>query len=182
MSALVFVHGGGDGAYRYDQRIVERLQALLGPDRPLDFPFIRGLEALEFPAIASELGAVLRALPPGAIVIGHSLGGSAVLKLLVEGLDPKLSHLFLLATPYEGADGEWGDSAFGIAADFAKRLPRGLPITIYHSDDDDMIPAASAEQYRQKLPGATVIVLHGYGHQFTGPLDFLSDAIRGAAM
>jgi hypothetical protein len=52
------------------------------------------------------------------------------------------------------------------------------PILFIHSDE--IIPVASAESHRQKLTQAQVILLDGYGHQFTGSLDLLADAIRGA--
>jgi pimeloyl-ACP methyl ester carboxylesterase len=178
---LLFVHGGGDDAYRYDKKIADRLQGLLGASQPLNSPFIEGLETLDWPAVEDELGGELRALSPGAIVIAHSIGAAAVLKLLVGGLDPRLKHLFLLATPYNGADGEWGDSDFAFPPDFAKRLPKGLPITLYHSEDDESIPVASAQRYAEKLPDAMLVILDYGGHQFTGDLTFLATAIRKAS-
>jgi len=178
--ALLFVHGGADEAYRYDKQIVDRLQTALGPEIPIAFPLIRGLEALDWPAVATELGDALRALPRGAIVVAHSVGAAAVLKLLSEGQDPKLAHLFLLAAPYHGADGEWGDSDFAFSADFAGRLPKGLPITLWHSKDDEIVPVSSAARYRRKLSRGQVILLDGQGHQFEGDLTFLADAIQGA--
>jgi hypothetical protein len=113
-------------------------------------------------------------------VVAHSVGGAAGLRLLSAGLDPKLRHLFLLAPPYNGADGEWGDDDFSFPADIARRLPKDLPITLWHSRDDEIIPVASADRYRQKLSHAQVILLDGYGHQFEGSLAFLADAIHGA--
>jgi hypothetical protein len=52
------------------------------------------------------------------------------------------------------------------------------PILFIHSDE--IISVASAERYRQKLTQAQVILLDGYGHQFTGSLAFVADVIRGA--
>ena len=177
---VLFIHGGGDEAFDYDKKIVERLQAALGPDLRVNFPFIEGLETLEWRAIATELGGALSVLPAGSIVVAHSIGASAVLKLIVGGSDPKLAHLFLLAPPYNGADGEWGESEFSFPADFAQRLPKGLKITLWHSEDDEIIPADNARRYAEKLPTADVHILDGYGHQFSGSLAFLADAIRGA--
>jgi uncharacterized protein len=180
VTTLLFVHGGGDDAFAWDRDIADRLQEALGPDWPLSVPSIPGLEALDWSSVSSQLGAALSALAPGAIVVAHSVGAAAVLKLLVDGLDPKLAHLFLLAPPYEGADGEWGDDAFAFPANFAKLLPKELPITLYHSDDDDIIPVESAHRYAEKMPAAKVVILDGYGHQFTKSLSFLAAAIRGA--
>lgn len=177
---LLFIHGGGDEAYDYDRRIVGRLRQVLGPAPPVIFPHIPALEALDWPKVEAELGGRLDKLPAGVIAVGHSVGAAALLKLLSEGRDPGLRHLLLLAPPYNGADGEWGGDAFAFPADFAAQLPRDLPITLWHSRDDEVIPVANAERYRQKLTRARIILLEGYGHQFTGPLSFLADAIHGA--
>ena len=177
---VLFVHGGGDQAYDWDRKVADRLQRALGPVPQLVVPHLTGLEDLDWPATERQLGGMLRELSSGAIVVAHSVGGSATLKLLAGGLDPKLRHLFLLAAPYNGADGEWGDDDFSFPANFAHNLPRGLPITLWHSRDDDIIPVDSAEHYRRKLSQGRVHLLDGYGHQFEGSLAFLADAIHGA--
>jgi serine hydrolase len=176
--SLLFVHGGGDDAYAWDKKIADRLQKLI--DAPLDCPHFTSLEKLEWSAVENDLGDALRKLPAGSIVVAHSVGASAVLKLLVESADPKLAHLFLLAPPYNGADGEWGDGDFAFPADFAKHLPPKLPVTIWHSNDDEVIPVENAHRYASKMPNAKVVIVDGYGHQFTGDLAFLARAIRGA--
>jgi len=176
---VLFVHGGGDDAYAYDRKIVERLRQALGAAAPISLPLIAGLEALDWPAVQAQLGEALDGMPAGAVVIAHSVGASAMLKLLCERRDPKLRQLLLLAPPYNGADGEWDDDDFAFPTNFASHLPRHLEITIWHSRDDEIIPVANAERYRQKLTRARIILLDGYGHQFEGPLGFLADAILG---
>lgn len=177
VTVVLFVHGGADEAYRYDREIADRLQQSLGTEPVVRFPCIEGLEQLDWAAVEQQLGTALRELPAGSVVVAHSIGAAAVLKLLSAGLDPKLAHLFLLAPPYNGADGQWGDSDFAFPADFARRLPGDLPITIWHSEDDEAIPADDARRYAEKLSAAQVHFLDGYGHQFTGSLSFLADAI-----
>jgi len=181
VTALLFVHGGGDDAYRHDKDIVDRLQPLLGAGMRIDFPRIVGLEGLDWDAVAHDLGNTLRDLPQGSVVIAHSVGASAVVKLLVEGARPRLAHLFLLAPPYNGTDSEWGDTDFAFPADLAAHLPRGLPITLYHSDDDEIISASNAKRYAAKIPEAETVIRHGGGHQFRGDLHFLAEAIMGVA-
>lgn len=180
MRTVLFVHGGGGEAHRYDQEIVDRLQDELGPDIPISFPLIEGLEGLDWSKVETQLGDTLRQLPQGAIVVAHSVGASAMVKLLSHGVDPKLTQLLLLACPYSATDGEWGDSDFSFPANFARRLPRDLKMVLWHSDDDEDIPVDSAHRYAEKLPDAKVVIVHEHGHQFTGSLKFLADAIRGA--
>ena len=181
MTALLFVHGGAENAYSFDKKIVDRLQPLLGGGHRLRFPHMKGLEDLDWSATAKALRAQVEDLPPHSIVVAHSVGAAAMIKLLSEGTQPSLRHLFLLAAPYNGKDGEWGDTDFGFAADFAAHLPKHLPITLFHSDDDKTIPVDSARHYARAMPTAKVQILHGYGHQFVGSLDFLADAIKAAA-
>ena len=175
---VLFIHGGGEDALSFDRKIADRLQKAIGSGAHVDVPLIRGLEALNWPAVEKELGDQFRALPPGTIMVAHSIGASAVLKLLSEGLDPKLAHLFLLAPPYNGVDGEWGDGPFAFAQDFPAGLPEELQITIWHGTDDEEIPSGNSRRYAEELPKAEVHFLDGYGHQFEGSLRFLADAIR----
>jgi predicted alpha/beta hydrolase family esterase len=181
MAKILFVHGGGDDAYSSDKTMAERLEALLGPDETLDRPHFKPLEQLDWPGVAKEVGAALRALPAGSIVVAHSLGASAAMKLLAEGVDPRLAHLFMLAAPYEGQDGEWPEEDFAFEEGFEAKLPKKLPITICHSEDDEVMPVSHAHQYAAKLPKANLVIVDGYGHEFTGPLDFLAEAIRKAS-
>jgi predicted alpha/beta hydrolase family esterase len=178
MLPILFVHGGADNAYRFDLEIIQRLQRSLGDEFSLGYPRIAGLERIEWQPTFSELSQQFAKLTDDATVIAHSIGGAAVLKLLLSpGIRP-IRNLFLLAAPYKAADSHWGEDDFSFPNEFAKRLNTNLRIFIYHSKDDDAIPVGDALCYQQKLPTAQVHLLDGYGHQFSGPLDFLVNDIR----
>ena len=134
--SLLFVQGGGDDAHQWDKDIVERLQEALGKTPRIKFPKIDGLETLEWTRTQRELRAAVKDLSGRSVIVAHSVGASAMLKLLVEGADISLKHLFLLAPPYEGADGEWGEGDFSIPADFAKRVRKLGRLVVAHVNSD----------------------------------------------
>jgi uncharacterized protein len=96
-------------------------------------------------------------------LVGHSLGGSVLLKYLAEaGMDRVLvptpasitiAGLFLLAVPFWGTP-DWEVDAYALPEGFAARLPPGLPVLLYHCRDDAVVPFAHLALYAQHLPHA----------------------------
>ena len=107
-----------------------------------------------------------------AIVVGHSLGGSFLLKFLVEEKPPnRIAGIFLIATPYWGGEG-WryeGYERVELPEDFASRLPRGASVFMYHSRNDEIVPFAHLALYADKLPDARIRSLER-GHQLNDDL------------
>ena len=114
------------------------------------------------------------------IAVGHSFGGSVLLKYLAETVRrPALAGLFLIATPFWGPD----FPEFALPPDFGRRLRDLSPIYLYHSRDDAELPLAHLERYRQALPHATARVLDGRGHEFNqARFPELAADIRGLGM
>jgi len=48
--------------------------------------------------------------------------------------------------------------------------PKGAPIFLYHSRDDEIVPFAHMAIYAKKLPQATIRKFNGRGHQFNNDL------------
>ena len=111
------------------------------------------------------------AAPDGeAILVGHSLGASVLLKYVSEETaDRPVAGLFLVATPYWGAE-DWEVGEYELHPDFASKLPEDLPVFLYHSRDDEVVPFAHLALYAEKLPRATVREFDGRGHQFDADL------------
>jgi len=55
MTPILFVHGGGDDAYRFDLQIVQRLREALGSEPSIVYPRIAGLERIERAPTTAEL-------------------------------------------------------------------------------------------------------------------------------
>ena len=174
----LFVHGGGADAYRFDADIVRRLRETLAGTVELEYPRVAGLERIEWPSTNAQLAPLLAALPGDAVLVAHSAGAVAAVKILSGSDTFAVRRVFLLAAPYKAEDSHWGIDEFTFPNDFAKRLRPYMELTIYHSKDDATIPVNDALLYKAKLPAARVDILDGYGHQFSGPLGFLANAIR----
>jgi predicted alpha/beta hydrolase family esterase len=168
---VLFIHGAGEGAYEEDRLLVESLQNALGSAYEVRYPRMRNEESPEYadwkPQIASELAA----LDGEVTLVGHSVGGSVLIKYLSEEqLDTPIASLFLLATPYWGADEFWKWDEVRLPEDVAAKLASIPRIFLYHSRDDDIVPFAHLALYAARLPQATIREFDGRGHQFGNDL------------
>ncbi|MEL4320300.1 alpha/beta fold hydrolase [Leifsonia sp. YIM 134122] len=155
--------------------LVDSLRASLGSAFAVDFPIMPTPDDPTYEAWKGEIVRLLDAAPGPVLVVGHSLGASVVLKLLVEGpTDADIRALFLVATPY------WGNELeeFVLPTDFARRLPAGLPIFLYQARDDDVVPADHLDRYARELPDAEMRRVDRGGHVFSGGLPELVADIR----
>jgi len=113
-----------------------------------------------------QISRELAELDDGAVLVGHSLGASILLKHVSEGKAQRpIAGIFLVATPYWGAE-DWEVDEYALQRDFASRLPEGLPVFLYHGREDEVVPFEHLALYAQGLPRATVREFDGRGHQF----------------
>lgn len=125
------------------------------------------------------LQAELAALEDGAIVVGHSVGGTILLHVLAEWTpQSNLGAVCLIAAPFIGTGGWEGDD-IEPRPDLADRLPRNAPIFFYHGRNDDTVPFAHVELYARVVPRAQVRRLAGRDHQLDNRLSEIATDIRG---
>jgi uncharacterized protein len=123
----------------------------------------------------------LASLDDEVILVGHSVGGSVLVKYLSEQqLDKPSASLFLLAAPYWGADEFWKWDEARLPEDVAAKLASIPRIFLYHSRDDDIVPFAHLALYAAKLSQATIREFDGRGHQFGNDLAEVAEDIRRA--
>jgi predicted alpha/beta hydrolase family esterase len=173
---VLFIHGGGEGAYEKDRKLAASLQVALGAAYDVRCPKMPDEDRPVYKAWKARIARELDTLEGEVILVGHSLGGSILLKYLSEGEVEKLvAGLFLVATPYWGAE-DWEVDEYALREDFAaSKIPKEMTVFLYHSRDDEVVPFAHAALYAQKLPRATVREFDGRGHQFD---DDLSEVAR----
>jgi predicted alpha/beta hydrolase family esterase len=112
-------------------------------------------------------------------IIGHSLGGSVIVKYLSEGLcQVPVAGLFLVGAPYWGLRG-WTMEEFMYGPDFASRLPDIERVFIYHSRNDQWVPFSHAEAYTKKLTTSVMRKVTGEEHEFDSGLPVLVKDIQG---
>jgi len=175
---VLFIHGGGPGAYEADKKLAANLRDELGPAYHVRCPVMPDEESPEYEAWKAEIEQELAALDGEVILVGHSLGALILLRYLSEGeVQQPVAGLFLIATPYVGTGGwEFEDDA--LREDFAAKLPARLPVFLYHSHDDEVVPFAHLALYEAKLPQATFHELDGRGHQLDNDLSEVARDIK----
>lgn len=168
---ILFIHGGGEGAYAEDGKLATALQNALGHGYTIHYPQMPNADAPEYPAWKETMLAELAQMNGKPILVGHSFGASLLVKMLVETPEQaaRVAGLFLIAAPYWGNQ-DWDVSAYELPENFAAQLPANLPIFLYHSRDDEWVPFDHQRIYAEKLPQAIVRQFDGRGHQFNNDL------------
>ena len=173
---MLFVHGGGEGAYEEDKKLAASLRDALGAAYDVRCPKMPNEGSPEYAAWRDRIATELVAFGGEVVLVGHSLGASILLKYLPEEEIAKpVAGVFLVAPPYWGAE-DWEVGEYELQRDFlASKLPEDLPIFFYHSRDDKVVPFEHLALYAERLPRATFREFDGLGHQFK---DDLSDVVR----
>jgi predicted alpha/beta hydrolase family esterase len=169
---VLFIHGGGEGAHEEDRKLAASLRDALGDAYDVRCPKMPDEDRPVYQVWKERIAEELDALEGKVILVGHSLGGSILLKYLSEEELKKLVvGLFLVATPYWGVE-DWEVGEYALQEHFASKIPKEVAVFLYHSRDDEVVPFAHAALYAEKLPRATVRWFDGHRHQFD---DDLSD-------
>ncbi len=79
---VLFIHGGGDGAFAFDRAIVSGMTHALDEGVAVHYPHIEGLEQIDWDATQPRLNEVFHDLQGTTTVVAHSIGAAAVLKFL----------------------------------------------------------------------------------------------------
>lgn len=85
MRQVLFVQGGGDGVHdQWDNHLVDSLRSELGPAYEIRYPVMPNEADPEYAVWELALQKELASLEPGAIVAGHSVGGTILIHVLAE--------------------------------------------------------------------------------------------------
>lgn len=179
MRQVLFIQGGGEGVHdQWDNRLVDSLRSELGPEYEIRYPVMPQESDPTLAAWKPALERELAALEPGAVVIGHSVGGTILIHVLAERTPPSsLGAICLIAAPFIGAGG-WTSDEIEPPSDLAARLPGDVPVFLYHGRDDDTVPFAHVELYARAIPRAHVRRLADRDHQLNNILSELASDIR----
>lgn len=176
---VLFIHGAGDGAFEEDGLLVASLENALGNGFQAHYPRMPEEYSATYADWRASLERELSFRADEVVLVGHSVGGSVLMKYLSEQqLDRRISSLFLLATPFWGADEFWKWDEAQLSEDVAAKLTRIPRIFLYHSRDDESVPFAHFALYAARLPQATVREYDARGHQFQNDLTEVAEDIR----
>jgi predicted alpha/beta hydrolase family esterase len=176
---VVFIQGAGEGAHdRWDDKLVSSLERELGDSYALRYPRMPTEAIPKYSTWKDSLLGEFNSLGDGALLVGHSVGGTILLHTLAEQPPlPKLGGVFLISAPFIG-EGGWPSDDIRARTDFSDRLPLGVPVFLYHAIDDDSVPVAHVYLYSHTLARAVVRTIEHSDHQLNNDLSLVARDIR----
>jgi predicted alpha/beta hydrolase family esterase len=176
---VLFVQGGGEGTHdEWDNKLVESLERNLGPDREVRYPRMPNEADPNYARWKAALKKEFAALGDGAILMGHSIGGTILVHVLAEE-PPEWtpSGIFLIAAPFVGKGG-WPGEDIRPISDLGGRLPPQAPVYLYHGSKDETAPYEHVRLYEHAIPQAVVRRLTDRDHQLNNDLSAVAADIR----
>lgn len=176
---VLFVHSGGtQGLHEGSSDLVAWLRLALGQPYEVFCPAMPNPDQPSYDQWKSALKEELAKLDNGVILVGHSLGGSVILKYLSEEkIDKKIDGVFMIGSPYWGKR-NWKVDEYMLKKKFAASLPHIRGIYLYHSRKDEVVPFKHLSYYAQQLPEAEVRELDSNEHLFSAGLPEIVSDIR----
>lgn len=171
---VLFIHGGGDGAYAEDSKLLVSLKEKLGPGYVVRFPKMRNEAEPDYKTWKRGILKELAVMGDNAIVVGHSIGASVLIRVVTEEeLVHSLAGVFLISTPFWYDHKVWRWNEVRLPSDAAERLPRGVPLFLYHGRADEVVPVSHVGMYAKVFPDAVVRRLDG-DHQLNDDLTMVA--------
>lgn len=175
---VLFLHcAGPQGPHTGSDDLVAGLKAMLGTHFRVRYPRMPDLDDPRYQSWKAQLEKELATVNDPVILVGHSLGGSVLLKYLSEVDPPKaVAGVCIVAAPFWGQKG-WKSRDFALRKDRSKlgQIPR---LFFFHSHDDEVVPFSHVNCYAEIFPDATIRELNGFGHLFTNGCAALADEIK----
>jgi pimeloyl-ACP methyl ester carboxylesterase len=171
MRQVLFIQGGGAGTHdEWDNKLYDSLRRGLGEQYDVRYPRMPDEHDPSYAGWSAAIRRELSALDDGAVVAGHSLGGTFLVNVLAERPSKqRLEAIVLIAAPFVGAGG-WPGTEFELPDDLGARLPQGLAVHVFHGLGDDTAPPSHADLYARAIPQAQLHLLPGRDHQLDNDL------------
>ncbi len=179
---MLFIQGAGAGTHDdWDDKLVASLRRELGAGWEILYPRMPAEDDPSYATWGPAVVGAMATLEDGAVVVGHSVGGTILIQTLAEQApDVELGAVVLIAAPFVG-EGGWPDEEFEVSSHLGSRLPRGVPVHVIHGLDDDTAPPAHADLYAREIPHAHLHLLPGRDHQLGNDLAEVARLIDGPA-
>ena len=175
---VLFIQGGGGKEdYEADAKLVTSLREALGKPYTVHYPHLANESSPDFGRV-KQIGKEISLIHGEVILVGHSLGASMLLKYFSEKeTKKKIIGIFLISTPFWSGNEEW-KKGLKLHEDFPDKLPKNVPIFLYHCRDDEEVPFDHLSIYARKLPQATVREIERGGHQLNNNLSLVANDIK----
>ena len=175
---VLFIQGGGEGAYEADKKLSSFLKDALKDLYIVHHPIMPDESNPDYEKYKAKIHEELNKIDDKVILAGHSLGSCFLLKYLSEEkIDKNIAGIFLISTPFWGGDG-WHYEGFRLKNNFASKLPVNTPIFFYHSTDDEIVPFSHLALYAKEIPRAKIREIVEGGHQLNNDLSEVVQDIK----
>ena len=172
---VLFIQGGGAGAHDdADDRLVASLERDLGDQCEVRYPRLPDEDGPTYAAWGPVIRREMARLNDGAVVVGHSVGGTLLVRALLDQPPQRELGVVLISAPFVGAGG-WPGTEFELPDDLGAALPRGVWVHLFHGLDDQTVSSSHAECYARAIGQARLHLLPGRDHQLN---DDLTDVAR----
>jgi predicted alpha/beta hydrolase family esterase len=175
---VLFIQGGGAGVHDgWDDKLVASLKRELGAEVEVRYPRMPNEDDPKFAEWKAAIGREIAKLDDGAILVGHSIGGTMLIHALAEQ-SPKqrIGAIILISAPFIG-EGGWPSDEIEATPDIGARLPAGVPVHLFHGQKDETAPPAHAELYAKAVPQAQVHRLPDRDHQLNNDLSGVAEVV-----
>lgn len=178
-SCVLFIQGGGEGAYAEDKLLADSLSRALGPSYDVRYPRMPDESHPDVAAWGRRISSELSKIQGKVILVAHSVGGPILLRYLsTETFGDSIAGLFVLAAPTRDDD-QWNFDDLRLPGNTAAKLALIPRIFFYHCRDDDMVPFAHLALHAAQIPQAVTCAISHGGHQFGHDLARIAMDIRG---
>lgn len=180
MKEVLFIQGAGMNVHQeWDIKLVESLRRELGERYEVRYPRMPNEADPTLATWKPVLEKEFASLRNGAIVVGHSVGGTILINVLTESARAiTFDAISLIAAPFVGKGG-WTSDDIAPRTDLAERLPADVPVFLYHGESDTTVPVAHVDLYAKAIPRAHVRRFAGRDHQLNNDLSEVASDIHG---
>ena len=175
---VLFIQGAGAGTHdEWDVRLVDSLRRELGSEWEVHYPHMPDEDDARYATWGPAIRWELAGLGDGAVVVGHSVGGTLLVHTIAQHPpDRPLGGIVLLAAPFVG-EGGWPGDGLEATSDLGSRLPAGVAVHVFHGVEDETVPPSHADLYAAAIPQARVYGLPGRDHQIDDDLREVASVI-----
>jgi uncharacterized protein len=170
---VLFIQGAGAGAYEEDKQLATSLREALGSHYEVHYPAMVDEDNAPYEQWKQQIEKELAAMQEPIVLVGHSVGASVIMKCMSEiNVKKAIAGIFLIAAPFWGGEG-WryeGYEELALSKGLVAKLPKSMPLFLYHCRDDEVVPFDHLALYAQILPQAAVRELDTGGHQLNNDL------------
>lgn len=160
---ILFIHGAGaQDTDDSSQPLLRGLRDALPRGTIVDAPIMPGPDHPDAVAWGDAVRGHMVAIDEDFVAVGHSLGGSTILKAVAEhGAPANLLGLVMMAMPFWPG---WDVPDYAVPEDTGPL--RDIPLILYASTDDETVAIDHLDRYGEMLPRGLLKRVSGTDHLF----------------